>query len=138
MHQSTQWRRANAQRINAQRRLRYLETREADNARRRRVYSEMSEALLAKQRADRAACPICNKDLRRLYINKHIQTKHADQCILESKYDPSPSIAPTEAPAAIPTGPPNEPISAPRAIAVPTAAPPVSYTHLTLPTIPLV
>ena len=65
MHRSTQWRRANAERVNAQRRLRYLETREADNARRRRVYAEMSEVLLAKQRADRTSCRICGKELRR-------------------------------------------------------------------------
>ena len=126
MHRSTQWRRANAQRINAQRRLRYLETREADNERRRRVYAEISEALLAKARADRALCPICNKDLRRLYIKTHIQTKHADQCILDSKYDPNPIIDPTVAPVKTPTGPPSEPISAPSAIAAPTPAAPAA------------
>ena len=61
---------ANRESINEKRRIRYdSETRKAD-------YHENREEILKKCREDRALCPLCGLDFRRLYIKRHIETRH--------------------------------------------------------------
>ena len=61
---------ANREKINLKRRQRY-------NTDYRKVeYQEKREEILRKGKEDRANCPLCGLDFRRLYIKKHIITRH--------------------------------------------------------------
>lgn len=64
----------------------YLEThRETINKKRREAYVSADrkadyrakrEAILSAGKEDRANCPLCGLDFRRLYIPKHVVTRH--------------------------------------------------------------
>lgn len=43
------------------------------NARRRERYLCTREGVLARQRASRAVCPHCGKELRRSYLSRHVR-----------------------------------------------------------------
>ena len=61
---------ANREKINEKRRAKYSpESRKAE-------YAETREETLKRGKEDRATCPLCNLDFRRLYIRKHILTRH--------------------------------------------------------------
>ena len=60
----------NRELINEKRRNKY------SSARRKEEYNEKRCAILEKGRSDRAQCPLCGLDFRRLYIPKHIATRH--------------------------------------------------------------
>jgi hypothetical protein len=61
---------ANREEINLKRRKRYnSESRKAD-------YQLKRCEILQKGREDRANCPLCGLDFRRLYIRKHLITRH--------------------------------------------------------------
>jgi hypothetical protein len=61
---------ANREKINERKRNKYSsELRKAE-------YAETREVILKKGKEDRAICPLCNLDFRRLYIKKHIITRH--------------------------------------------------------------
>ena len=74
-----EWRKQNASRVNAQRRARHAEIKSQVNAARRHRYAQNAEAVLAKMKADRAECPICGRSCRRLYISRHIATRHTGE-----------------------------------------------------------
>ena len=61
---------ANRETINLKRRQRY------NTDYRKAEYQEKREEILRKGKEDRANCPLCNLDFRRLYIRKHIVTRH--------------------------------------------------------------
>ena len=63
----------NRDKINEKRRVKYSsEVRKAQ-------YQEKREEILKKGKEDRANCPLCGLDFRRLYISKHIATRHNDK-----------------------------------------------------------
>ena len=67
----------------------YLETnREIINQKRRDKYVSRDrkaeyqlhrEAILKRGKEDRASCPLCGLEFRRLYIPKHIKARHKEQ-----------------------------------------------------------
>jgi hypothetical protein len=66
---------ANREKINEKRRVKYsAEDRKAE-------YQQKREEILRKGKEDRANCPLCGLDFRRLYIPKHIATRHAPKKI---------------------------------------------------------
>ncbi len=61
---------ANREKINEKRRDKYsAELRKAE-------YQMKREEILQKGKDDRAICPLCGLDFRRLYIKKHVVTRH--------------------------------------------------------------
>ena len=60
----------NRETINEKRRNKY------SSERRKEEYNEKRCAILEQGRSDRAECPLCGLDFRRLYIPKHIATRH--------------------------------------------------------------
>lgn len=61
---------ANREKINEKRRDKYSsELRKAE-------YAAKRQDILQRGKEDRATCPLCNLDFRRLYIKKHIITRH--------------------------------------------------------------
>ena len=61
---------ANREKINEKKRMKYsTENRKAE-------YREKREEILQKSKEDRAICPLCGLDYRRLYIPRHIETRH--------------------------------------------------------------
>lgn len=60
----------NREKINERRRNKY------SSKLRKEEYAEKREQILQKGKEDRATCPLCNLDFRRLYIKKHIVTRH--------------------------------------------------------------
>jgi hypothetical protein len=61
---------ANREKINEKRRVKYsTEHRKAE-------YQEKREEILRKGKEDRSNCPLCGLDFRRLYIKKHLITRH--------------------------------------------------------------
>lgn len=70
MGSSPEYIEANRETINLKRRQKYnTEIRKAE-------YQEKREEILKKGKEDRAICPLCRLDFRRLYIKKHIVTRH--------------------------------------------------------------
>lgn len=61
---------ANRECINEKRRSKY------SSEIRKQEYAENREEILRKGKEDRALCPLCKLDFRRLYIRKHIMTRH--------------------------------------------------------------
>lgn len=61
---------ANREKINERRREKY------SSKARKSDYADKREEILKKGKEDRAICPLCNLDFRRLYIKKHIRTRH--------------------------------------------------------------
>jgi hypothetical protein len=59
--------------INTKKRQKY------SSERRRAEYYRTRGAILKKGREDRANCPLCGLDFRRLYIPRHIATRHKKQ-----------------------------------------------------------
>ena len=43
---------------------------------RKAEYQMHREAILKRGREDRAQCPLCKLEFRRLYIPRHIETRH--------------------------------------------------------------
>ena len=60
----------NKDRLNANRRNRY------DSEARKTDYRENRESILLAKKEDRANCPLCQLDYRRLYIPRHLVTRH--------------------------------------------------------------
>ena len=58
---------------NAKRRLRHAELRDGINERRRARYASQREKVLQAMRADRVVCPLCGREVRRLYLKTHQQ-----------------------------------------------------------------
>lgn len=56
--------------VNERRRKRYC------SETRRELYQKKREEILESGKADRARCPMCQLDFRRLYIPRHIVTRH--------------------------------------------------------------
>ena len=56
--------------INAKRRAKY------SSEFRKQEYADKRDLILQKGKEDRALCPYCKLDFRRLYIPKHIVTRH--------------------------------------------------------------
>ena len=56
--------------INENRRMNY------SSEKRREVYERTRVEVLQKLKEDRAPCPLCGLDFRRLYIRKHLVTRH--------------------------------------------------------------
>ena len=61
---------ANRDIINEKRRSRY------SSEQRKAEYQQKRTKILKKSRLDRACCPLCGIDFRRLYIPQHIATRH--------------------------------------------------------------
>lgn len=61
---------ANREKINEKRRVTYC------TERRKVEYQRKREEILKSQKDDRANCPLCGLDFRRLYIPKHIKIRH--------------------------------------------------------------
>ena len=59
--------------INEKRRAKY------STEKRKAKYQQNREELLQRGRDDRACCPLCNLEFRRLYIKNHIVTRHKVQ-----------------------------------------------------------
>ena len=59
--------------INDKRRAKYC------TEKRKAKYQQTRETLLQKAKGDRACCPLCNLEFRRLYIKNHIATRHKVQ-----------------------------------------------------------
>ena len=60
----------NRESINEKRRMKY------SSELRKEEYKKQRCAVLEKGRSDRAECPLCGLEFRRLYIPKHIATRH--------------------------------------------------------------
>ena len=60
----------NRDKINERRRVKY------STEYRKAAYKDKREEILRKGKEDRANCPLCGLDFRRLYIKKHIITRH--------------------------------------------------------------
>ena len=60
----------NRESINEKRRMKY------SSELRKEEYNKQRCAILEKGRSDRAECPLCGLEFRRLYIPKHIATRH--------------------------------------------------------------
>jgi len=56
--------------INEKRRIKY------STERRKEEYKNKREEILQRGKEDRAICPLCGLSFRRLYIPKHIVTRH--------------------------------------------------------------
>lgn len=70
MGSSPEYIETNRETINLKRRQKYnTEIRKAE-------YQEKREGILQKGKEDRALCPLCGLDFRRLYIKRHIVTRH--------------------------------------------------------------
>lgn len=61
---------ANRDLINEKRRAKY------STIDRKLEYKQHREEILRKGKEDRMPCPLCGLDFRRLYIKKHILTRH--------------------------------------------------------------
>lgn len=61
--------------LNARRRVRQAEIADLVNARRRARYLDRREIILHAMRIDRVTCPLCGRNVRRLYLSAH-QSKH--------------------------------------------------------------
>ena len=59
--------------INDKRRAKYC------TEKRKAKYQQKREELLQRSKGDRACCPLCNLEFRRLYIKSHIVTRHKVQ-----------------------------------------------------------
>jgi len=70
MGSSPEYVEANRESINLKRRNRY------NSEQRRAEYQEKRETILKRGREDRSNCPLCGLDFRRLYIKRHIVTRH--------------------------------------------------------------
>ena len=66
----------NRERINQKHREYYASYRCVRNEARRAVYMLKRDEILQKGKEDRANCPLCGLDFRRLYIPKHIKIRH--------------------------------------------------------------
>ena len=60
----------NREKLNEKRRVTYC------TERRKAEYQRKREEILKSQKDDRANCPLCGLDFRRLYIPKHITIRH--------------------------------------------------------------
>ena len=70
MAYSKEYHAANRDLINKKRRERY-------NSEGRKAYYQRNRlAMLERGKQDRACCPLCGLDFRRVYIPKHIATRH--------------------------------------------------------------
>ena len=67
---------ANREKINQKRREYYARQRCVRNEAKRAAYVLKRDEILKKQKKDRQNCPLCGLDFRRLYIQKHIATRH--------------------------------------------------------------
>ena len=56
--------------INARRRAKYC------SAQRKEQYERNRVEILQKQKEDRAVCEMCGKSVRRLYVHRHVATRH--------------------------------------------------------------
>lgn len=56
--------------INSKTRLKYC------SETRKKQYNDTRDTVLTRMKEDRATCPLCKLDFRRLYIRKHIHTRH--------------------------------------------------------------
>ena len=54
----------------------HQKNKEEINAKKMRLYYENKDAILEKQKADRVECPICKIEYRRLYLKRHLLTRH--------------------------------------------------------------
>lgn len=70
MAYSTAYLEANRETINYKRRTKY------SSVDRKAEYREKRLDILKQGKEDRAICPLCGLDFRRLYIKKHIMTRH--------------------------------------------------------------
>lgn len=68
---------------NARARARYQEKKEELSARKRDLYAERRETILRRMREDRALCPLCQMPYRRLYLKKHLRTRHLNSSTSE-------------------------------------------------------
>ena len=70
MAYSKEYYEANRETINKKRREKY------DREDRKAYYDRTRVEMLEKGKADRACCPLCGLDFRRLYIPRHIENRH--------------------------------------------------------------
>jgi DNA repair exonuclease SbcCD ATPase subunit len=70
MAYSKEYLEANREIINQKRREKY------DPNARQAYYDRTRVEMLEKGKLDRACCPLCGLDFRRLYIPRHIATRH--------------------------------------------------------------
>ena len=61
---------------NRRARTRYHEKKEGLTQRKRELYAEKREDVLRRMREDRTLCPLCHMPYRRLYLKKHLLTRH--------------------------------------------------------------
>ena len=63
----------NREMINQKRREKYV------SRDRKAEYQLHREAILKRGKEDRASCPLCGLEFRRLYIPKHIKARHKEE-----------------------------------------------------------
>ena len=68
---------ANRETINMKRRQKY------DSDLRKLEYQQKRESILKHEKEDRANCPLCGLDFRRLYIPRHIATRHKKHTVAQ-------------------------------------------------------